>query len=492
MSNSLGEMEAPLTMGFGLHWAWVYATMFATTRLFLASSGDASSVMSGFYLLSMAALSLTLFLFGFNYRRSHHILQRMSPFVCGTISTISTFALLAANSTTPVGITAFIVASMGTGIGSALLLLLWGEYFSRKDTPTATINSALGVVVAIFLYVVLVYYLPPTISCVLVGLLPMLEALILRGVLPARASSEVPSLGRLRVRTSSFALRIGVSTFIFGVALGVLRNISLSSTFTNTANGSQGILLAAAVFAAPILICIILVLNRYEFGFLYRPLVVLIAMSLLLIPFFGSNNPPIVSLVILVGYVCFEVMMWVVFSEISFSFRLSSILVYGVGRASLTLGTLLCALLLPPLLARASTFAAIGETGAALIAMCAMVLGYCLLPREKDIGEMVISDGAEESPTYVGKEIPPEWQKRRFALKCQTVADQYLLSKREAEVLYLLAKGRNASYIKDELFISEGTAKTHIWRIYRKLDVHTQQDLIDLVDRVTNQGKRGH
>ncbi|MEG0461864.1 hypothetical protein [Gordonibacter sp.] len=30
--------------------------------------------------------------------------------------------------------------------------------------------------------------------------------------------------------------------------------------------------------------------------------------------------------------------------------------------------------------------------------------------------------------------------------------------------------------------MSEGTAKTHIHHIYRKLDIHTQQELINMID----------
>lgn len=70
----------------------------------------------------------------------------------------------------------------------------------------------------------------------------------------------------------------------------------------------------------------------------------------------------------------------------------------------------------------------------------------------------------------------------RFRRKCEAVANTYLLSRRETEILFFLAKGHNAAYIQEKLFISEGTAKTHIRHIYRKLDVHSQQDLMRTVE----------
>lgn len=62
------------------------------------------------------------------------------------------------------------------------------------------------------------------------------------------------------------------------------------------------------------------------------------------------------------------------------------------------------------------------------------------------------------------------------------MADTYLLSNRESEVLFYLGKGFNAAYLQEKLFISEGTAKTHIRHIYGKTGVHSQQELMRLID----------
>ena len=72
----------------------------------------------------------------------------------------------------------------------------------------------------------------------------------------------------------------------------------------------------------------------------------------------------------------------------------------------------------------------------------------------------------------------------RFRQRCEIVANTYLLSRRESEVMYYLARGYKSSHIQQQLYISEGTAKTHIRHIYRKLNIHSQQDLIHLIDGV--------
>ena len=72
----------------------------------------------------------------------------------------------------------------------------------------------------------------------------------------------------------------------------------------------------------------------------------------------------------------------------------------------------------------------------------------------------------------------------RFRQRCEVIANTYLLSRRESEVMYYLARGYKSSHIQQQLYISEGTAKTHIRHIYRKLNIHSQQDLIHLIDEV--------
>ena len=60
---------------------------------------------------------------------------------------------------------------------------------------------------------------------------------------------------------------------------------------------------------------------------------------------------------------------------------------------------------------------------------------------------------------------------------------------REKNVFMLLAKGNNNKAIAEKLGISPATAKTHIKHIYSKLGVHSQQELIDMVEQNERQAK---
>ena len=47
----------------------------------------------------------------------------------------------------------------------------------------------------------------------------------------------------------------------------------------------------------------------------------------------------------------------------------------------------------------------------------------------------------------------------------------------------LYAQGRSRTFISSQLVISENTVRDHLKSIYRKLDVHNKQELIDLIGR---------
>lgn len=62
------------------------------------------------------------------------------------------------------------------------------------------------------------------------------------------------------------------------------------------------------------------------------------------------------------------------------------------------------------------------------------------------------------------------------------IASEYGLSARERDVFTLLAKGRSAARIQEDLCIAAGTVNYHTRNIYAKLGVHNRQQIIDLLE----------
>jgi len=59
----------------------------------------------------------------------------------------------------------------------------------------------------------------------------------------------------------------------------------------------------------------------------------------------------------------------------------------------------------------------------------------------------------------------------------KSFAEFYNLSERESEVLYFLLKGLSLKVIGEKLFISAGTVKNHVLKIYKKTDSHSRIEL---------------
>lgn len=80
---------------------------------------------------------------------------------------------------------------------------------------------------------------------------------------------------------------------------------------------------------------------------------------------------------------------------------------------------------------------------------------------------------------------------RPFYEAIRRVSEGHGLSARESEILLFLAKGYNAQRIQNELTISQNTVKSHIYHIYSKLNVHTQQEAILVVEGIMASIKDG-
>ncbi|MEG0989282.1 MAG: LuxR C-terminal-related transcriptional regulator, partial [Gordonibacter sp.] len=63
------------------------------------------------------------------------------------------------------------------------------------------------------------------------------------------------------------------------------------------------------------------------------------------------------------------------------------------------------------------------------------------------------------------------------------VATDREVTQRESEVMLLLSEGKTRRAICEELSVSPDTVKTHVRSIYRKLAVHSQQELVDYFAR---------
>lgn len=168
------------------------------------------------------------------------------------------------------------------------------------------------------------------------------------------------------------------------------------------------------------------------------------------------------------------VLIWTVFASIGISNPAGALWALGIGYTMQALG-----------LEAGSVLGRISSSGLAASESTANVVNSLVVVAF--IGYLLIGmRGFSFSAAFAGivpvaALRPTEDPDAKITRGCQALAAHCGLSERELEVAGLLARGRTGPQIQDELSISRNTCKTHVRHIYRKLDVHSQQELIDLV-----------
>ncbi len=76
----------------------------------------------------------------------------------------------------------------------------------------------------------------------------------------------------------------------------------------------------------------------------------------------------------------------------------------------------------------------------------------------------------------------PTYPKKKYSRACNLIKEQYLLTPRETEIMMMVGRGRNGTFIQEKLLISKSTYQTHMRNLYKKLDIHSDQELIDYIE----------
>lgn len=605
-SSSFGELSL-ISLGYGLHQAWIYSSMFDKGGIFGSNALQAgpfndqlslayfvSILVYGVLLLIVSALDTKLIRF------FHSGAALGGAAALGVVGTL--MLLLPEDSFFTLGMIQ-VLSGILTGAGSSVLLIAWGIMFARQDSASIVINGALSIAIGFGVYGLFLHQIPFPLGGVVSALLPACELallLVLRTHVSLDFDNRRLAFQPLPINHARFVLRFGLPVFFLGVALGILRQTSIETILPGAGFENQAILFLTACCAMVLIMVTFLALGGDErWHTFFRPLIPFIAVTAVFIPFAANEDGIWGTSIVLVGYMTFEALMWIFFAELAQRFRLSPIFVVGLGRGVMALAALGGSTL--PLFSEAFPLSSsFGEAGVVFIVIIAMMLAYTLLPDEREMAAIVTVDprkaaavhnisrtplivvnegetltagqtpgtavavreeavlegeGAEavegsegtaraegKAPEAVGATAgeggtpavtavseagdgavvalaataaaapaarprmdfsrsifaddegaaEPEPSpaddtpagRSRFRERCEVVANTYLLSRRENEVMYYLARGYKSSFIQQQLYISEGTAKTHIRHIYRKLDIHSQQELIHLIDEV--------
>lgn len=400
--DSQGEIST-LSIGFGLHQAWIYAALFGTSTLFGAPVLFPIGVreihfasVTGFFIVSIIAFSVALLFMGITDQRFLRVYTSKKAMRAAAILTsLATFALFATCvSTDTLSLVIAGIAGVVSGVCSALLLVFWGTAFARCSSSSIVINTMVAIVLAMVVYGVLLYAIPNPFAGIITALLPLLELPFLWQKTPESyiLRHEVPIFQPLPVRKDRFSVRFGAPVLLAGFALGSMRSISTQIILPSPDLSVNALVMVAASIAVIVLLLIMLFtgIHRY-WDSLFRIIAPLVLLTLCALPVSITDNSVAASIVLVSGYMCLEALMWIFFGQLCQTFRLSAVFVFGIGRSMLALGSFAGTMTLADT-AALDALTPFGPSSGILFYMAALVVAYMFLPRVRDIKRMIDPD----------------------------------------------------------------------------------------------------
>lgn len=465
MPKALGAKGILTMLGLGLYTVSAYGFYDIDTfqRTALASPLDIGMDMLLMVSILSLVVSIALFVILDSQRRFSLVAHRRAVLLLSAVGSIG--AALLALSTVGGLVPLAVAGALMMGLGAASLVLAWGVFVGRTSREAALVE----IVVAFLLGAVLLFarsFMP--IEAVLVtdvaiyvlsGVLWYLASQ--RFVLPEPSAVESPSMGKLPWKIF----------IVFGLC--VLISASAEAVGTNALGLAPTqyalLILASTVFAGLVLLYLLKAKNGI-FPRIWPLFVLLFIGSIMLVPLFTNIGVEFIAQWITAEKQIILILGWILVTGIVFQGKMPGTFVFGT--------SYICIISIPSVVGGLLfSNIAISRTEmqiASSLAAFAIIVATVFVLRDANAGDesvapatSAVSDAAEVTSS---------------AEACEAVAAKAGLSQREGEVLALLYKGYTFERIGSELFISINTVRSHIRNIYRKLDVHTREEVLDIID----------
>jgi DNA-binding CsgD family transcriptional regulator len=352
-----------------------------------------------------------------------------------------------------------------TGVGSAMVVVLWGEQFTiigSSQTVSRAVPAQLLGSAAYFL----ITTLPSNFAQLITALLPVASIVFLHLFKRRRQT--------LSVRSSKFSLNkqipwrlIGISLF-FGASFGIMKGL-----FAINEGGVialRDLLNIVAIAAGSLAIYATVKILRMDFDHLtYQIALPLMALGFIFLPLHDPFNI-IGTAAHQFGYQYFYIVLWAIWPVLARRSDVQEGWIVSWGMLSIQSGQFVGSIVTARLRIMIDTDFEMAMVSCVAVWVILLIALFAL--------------GTSSAKTGWGflKPIEDETYSTRFQQTCHQLAWAYHLSPRETEVFILLAKGRNRPYISKTLVVSDETVKTHAKSIYRKLSVHSQQEIIDFIE----------
>lgn len=460
--------------------SWI-AAMFHSLSLYGFTEGGMAAL-NATYIISTTSAAITLLTIGLFDKSSSRLLNSKSCFVLTPLAmTLSTLILPLCTNANVTGEVFIAVCGVSSGAASAIAILYVGLALCRLDLRQLIIALSIGQVGAAFLSTAS-QFAQGAASLAVAAAMPVVGTLAIASILPGSTRDRAKLTAKATAKDSEDGQR-SVSILVARVSLCVLliastheiaRSLLIQMASPNH-DGYSYLLTQMLIAIGSAVGSVGIALGLMNLKRLSMPRICHGAITILLLigalslpmPIIYPSIPSFVSVVLdQISYFCFSFVLWVMAVVLCQRFARNKIRILAFVRLGSTLGAFVGLVI--------GRFVAsdIGLSIGSIFACMLLAVTIVLIAMR-----LIFSDTVFMSVM----EIVPFSLRKRFQDKCQAVIEHYGLSGREAEIMMLFAKGRNLAYIQEELYLSRNTISTHRQHIYKKLGIHSQQELLDLI-----------
>lgn len=445
-------------LGYGLLWS-----AYVNSVVLMGAAGDVGS-RSSYVLWVVVALTVAAVAYA-GRRGSCEALARRSVIATASVLVVTGVVLIGVAQSVDSG-RAFYVGAGLVGLGFAVLLMLWGWKLSllARGELSVHVVVATALAAAVSLAANLVGVSAGAVATIMV----LASSLLLCDGLadgswrdkPLRWTSTPVDIPPIRLTRRTL-----VNTCMLGFVLPCAYRIAVQTFFSSSLSFSLQYLEDAIV--GVVLVAAFVTIGRLGLVALYRLMLPAVVSSYLLLVLVPTPWMPVFAVVGGVGTKLAQLFIWIFLVRMVTGSRRHGWIILGLGTASTFAGRITGDAVASAL----ASSALIDSTSAAsLLVVLLVTTVVSVLPR----GSYMPGRDAAASPG---------WAELKIA--CTEVAERFGLTRREAEVLPLVAMGMSQSAVASRLCVSESTAHVHIAHIYQKLGMHSKQEVIDLMHSMT-------
>lgn len=351
----------------------------------------------------------------------------------------------------------FVAAAAAFSLGNALLLVTWGSLWSTLATGYVGRLLCVSYTAAFVLFFA-VRAVPLPLAIVLCALLPVASAIGLVSAMKApRRTVVTRTVDSVSFPYGRALVAVVVTNFVWGV----------TQKYLYVADGEVANL--AFVFGGACLLAftayLFIASPTEEPRVLYRPVIPALVCGTALIVIFPPDDAFLGEGVMIYGGYCLDMLIMLVASDVAFRTRRPVVMLFGIALFVARLGSLVGTV-------AGEWCVGVGVPQVAVAMLCIIALTL--------VGSILFSQ--TELERFYRVQAGPRAE-ASYEDVCAEISDACGLTARESEVLELLARGRSAPFIGQELGIAVGTVKNHVSSIYRKLGVCDRQSLHNVIER---------